>query len=97
MNASESLVDQFTFVILLATLAALLPYLLCALARLVIARKNQQPLPPLEVFICIVAIAFASWAIVGTGAETIYWGGFLLLIGLPVYALVKWQFRRAQA
>ncbi len=44
MNASESLVNQFTYVILLATLAALLPYLLCALARLRTAIKTRQPL-----------------------------------------------------
>jgi APA family basic amino acid/polyamine antiporter len=91
MNASESLVDQFTYVILLATLAALLPYLLCSLARLMIAIKTRQPLSFLDVLVSLLAAAFSIWAIMGTGMETIYWGGFLLILGLPVHVWVKWR------
>jgi APA family basic amino acid/polyamine antiporter len=32
------------------------------------------------------------WALVGTGAETLMWGGVLLLAGLPIYL---WQRRAA--
>ena len=91
MNASESLVDQFTYVILLATLAALLPYLLCSLARLMIAIKTRQPLSSLDVLVSLLAAAFSIWAIMGTGMKTIYWGGFLLILGLPVHVWVKWR------
>ena len=90
-NASESLVDQFTYVILLATLATLLPYLLCSLARLTIAIKTQQALSFLDVVVSLLAATFSVWAIMGTGMETIYWGGFLLMLGLPVHVLVKWR------
>ena len=91
MNGSESLVDQFTYVILLATLATLLPYLLCSLARLTIAIKTQQSLSLLDVLVSLLAAAFSVWAIMGTGMETIYWGGFLLMLGLPVHVFVKWR------
>jgi len=88
MYASASLVDQFTFVILLATLAVLLPYLICALARIAISIRTQQPLSILEKTIAVVAALFSFWAIIGTGWEAILWGAVLLLIGLPVYALI---------
>jgi len=94
MNASESLVDQFTYVILLATLAALLPYLVCALARVSIALKTQRPLLMVELVICILAAAFSAWAIIGTGLETIYSGVLLLILGLPVFGWVKWSNKR---
>ncbi len=93
MNASESLVNQFTHVILLATLAALLPYLLCSLARLTIAIKTGEPLSFLDVLVSLLAAAFSIWAIMGTGMETIYWGAFLLMLGLPVHVWVKWRHR----
>ena len=77
--------------ILLATLATLLPYLLCSLARLMIAIKTQQSLSVIEVAVCLLAAAFSIWTIMGTGMETIYWGGFLLMLGLPVHVWVKWR------
>lgn len=93
MNASESLVDQFTFVILLATLAALLPYLLCALARIFIAARSHQSLSTLEFSVCILAAIFSIWAITGTGFETIFWGSILFIAGLPIYV---WIIRRSR-
>jgi APA family basic amino acid/polyamine antiporter len=93
MNSSESLVDQFTHIILLATLAALLPYLLCSLARLMISIKSKQPLSHLDVIVCLLGAAFSIWAIMGTGMETVYWGGFLFMLGVPVHVWVRWCHR----
>ena len=42
LNSSETLVDQFTFVILLATLTALLPYAICALAEIMIYARDRE-------------------------------------------------------
>ena len=91
MNYSAGLVEQFTFVILLATLSALLPYLMCALARIVLARRRGGgvSLSPLDLAVAGIAILFSAWAIVGTGVEAILWGGMLLILGLPVYLLMR--------
>ena len=88
MNYSAGLVDQFTFVILLGTLSALLPYLMCALARIVLAIRHRDAarVSTLDLAVAALACAFSAWAIVGTGAETIVWGTVLLLAGLPVFA-----------
>lgn len=94
MNGTEGLVDQFNHVILLATLATLLPYLLCSLGRLAIAIRTRQPLSIPDVLVCLLAAAFSIWAIMGTGMETVYWGGFLLMLGVPVHVWVKWRVSR---
>jgi APA family basic amino acid/polyamine antiporter len=99
MNYSAGLVEQFTFVILLATLSALLPYLMCALARIVLAFRQEErekergergvSLSGLDLAVAGIAVLFAAWAIVGTGIEAILWGGILLLLGLPVYLMMR--------
>jgi len=96
MNYSAGLVEQFTFVILLATLSALLPYLMCALARIWLAVHDSGgvAVSRLDLAVAAAATLFAAWAIVGTGADAILWGGVLLLLGLPVYALMRRE-RRA--
>jgi APA family basic amino acid/polyamine antiporter len=90
MNARESLVEQFTFVILLSTLTAVLPYLLCSLVLLRIRLKDGQALR-LHILIAAVAVIFAAAVIIATGLETILWGCGLLLAGLPAYWVIRRQ------
>lgn len=95
MNYNQSLVDQFTFVILLSTLTAVLPYLLCSLTHLkmFLRNPNKPPLAPLNIMTTFIAIIFSGWIIVATGLETNLWGCGLLLAGLPVYGWIKRQSR----
>ena len=96
LNYSESLVEQFTFVILLSTFTALLPYFLCALARLIIAIKSGTPLTILDVIVCLLGAVFALWTMMGTGMETVYWGLMLVLVGFIVYVWILWQKARVR-
>jgi APA family basic amino acid/polyamine antiporter len=92
MNYSAGLVEQFTFVILLATLSALLPYLACALARMSLLRRSgDRNFLPAKLTVAAVATAFSVWAIVGTGAEAMAWGSALLATALPVFLLLRRQ------
>ncbi len=95
MNSSEGLVDQFTFVILLATLTALLPYAICALAELMIYARDRERFAGKRltgaVITALLGFAYALWAIAGAGAEIVYWGLLLLLAGLPMYVWVVWR------
>ena len=95
LNSNESLVEQFTFVILLSTFTALLPYFLCSLARLTIAIKAGTTLTRLDIIVCLLAAAFSLWTIMGTGMETIYWGLMLILLGLVVYVWILFQKSRS--
>lgn len=77
-NYSRSLVALFTFVIQLATLSTLVPYVFCSLAALMQPRLGNKLVP-------ILAFLFSMGAILGAGPEVVYWGFVLLLAGLPIY------------
>jgi len=94
LNYTGSLVEQFTFIILLATLSALIPYVFSAAAELVIfvrdrERFSEERLAGASV-IAILALLYSLWAIVGSGRDTLLWGLLLLLAGVPFY---WWQVR----
>jgi APA family basic amino acid/polyamine antiporter len=86
-NYSKSLVGLFTFSILLSTAAALLPYAISVLAWW---RLHPRATVPTRL-VAIGALVYSVWALVGTGLESLLWGGVLLLAGLPIY----WWQRRA--
>ena len=85
LNYSRTMTDLFGFLILLATTASLVAYLVCSLAavKLGVGRK--------AVPIFILAALFSLWAIWGSGVEAMKWGAALLLSGIPVYFLMRWR------
>lgn len=95
LNFTESLVDQFTFLILLATLSTLIPYVFSAVSELVMLARNRERFSGDRLkgnaVIAVLALAYSLWAIVGVGVETVLWGLVLLLVGLPFY---WWQVRK---
>jgi APA family basic amino acid/polyamine antiporter len=87
-NYSRTLVALFTFSILLSTATTLLPYVVSVLAWWRIepgARWSRR-------LLAAGALAYALWALVGTGAESLLWAGVLVLLGLPV---LWWQRRHS--
>jgi APA family basic amino acid/polyamine antiporter len=87
MNYSRGLVALFTFIILLSTLATLIPYVFCSLA--VWLMPNQPRPAGVAVVVSALAFVYAMCAIGGAGAETVFYGFLLLLAGLPVYVWVR--------
>ncbi|MCG8689652.1 MAG: amino acid permease [Minwuiales bacterium] len=97
MNFTKGLVDQFVFIILLATLTTLVPYLFCALAELMIYIKSGRTVAGrnLRPVIALAALGFlySAWAIYGAGQEVVFYGFLLLTAGVPVYVWLKWHVR----
>ncbi len=95
MNYTKSLADQFTFVILLATLTTLVPYAYSAAAELMllVTDKSQFRGSRLIVHGAIAcgAFVYSLWAIAGSGYQVVFRGFLLLLAGWPVYILIAWQ------
>ncbi|HVI25805.1 MAG TPA: amino acid permease [Xanthomonadaceae bacterium] len=83
-NYSHSLVQLFTFSILLSTAATLLPYVVSSAAWL---RRGG----PGGRLVALLALGYSLYALAGTGAQSLLWGGALLLAGLPVFALMRWR------
>ncbi len=99
MNYNKSLVEQFTFIILLATLNTLVPYVFCSLSEIMMVVKGSKRVEGGSftglAILSIAAFAYSLWAIAGAGPEIVYWGFLLLMSGVPVYVWI--QRRRAQA
>lgn len=89
-NYSRTLVALFTFSILLSTATTLLPYVVSVLAWWRIEHGAHWS----RRVVAAGALLYALWALVGTGAESLLWGGVLVLLGAPV---LLWQRRRVHA
>jgi len=95
MNYQSSLVDQFTFVILLATLTTLIPYAYSSMAQLMLFVKDRERFNPKTMLrdslVAVAAFAYSFWAITGAGNDVVFKGTMLLLGGIPVYVWLKWR------
>lgn len=93
LNYGASLVDQFTFIILLATLAALIPYTYATLAELILFYHQREQFSQRRLWrsaiISLLAFAYVLWAIAGAGMEVVYYGILLLFAGTPFYVWMK--------
>jgi APA family basic amino acid/polyamine antiporter len=88
MNYSRGLVDLFTFMILLATLNTLVPYVFSALAVFLV-RDGRARLTAGMAVVAGGAFLYSFWAIVGAGAEIVNYGFLLMVAGLPLYVFMK--------
>lgn len=92
MNYTRTLNALFTFVILLATLSCLVPYVFSTMAELVLLRdRSLGKIRPraAPAVIAVLAFLYSMWAIAGAGAEAVYWGFLLLLAGIPVHVWMR--------
>lgn len=98
MNFSKGLVDQFVFIILLATLTTLIPYLFCAFAELMIFIKTGRTIAGRDGLAPVLALAllgflYSAWTIYGAGQEIVFYGFLLILAGVPGYVWIRWRTR----
>jgi APA family basic amino acid/polyamine antiporter len=85
----RSLLDAFTFLILLANLGVLFPYLYNSAAALMLARRDGGDWSPamrirIQV-IALVSFAFLLWTTYGVGQEVIFYGFLVMMAGVPLY------------
>ncbi len=90
LNYFRGLVGAFTFLLTVSTLATLIPYLVCAAAELKRSWKNAKAWAS----VALIAAAYSTFAILGSGLEAMFWGLALTVVGAPLYFLMK---RRGQA
>jgi APA family basic amino acid/polyamine antiporter len=92
-SGSKNAVEIFNFIILLATLTTLVPYVFCAMAEVMIFFNDREKFSGqrLGASITIASLAFiySLYAIVGSGATAVMWGFVLLLAGIPVYVWMR--------
>ncbi len=86
--------DVFTKIVLLSVLTAVIPYLFSAAAQLYwLLVRGRASLKPgrlaRDTVVAALAMAFSYWSIQGSGYQTVYYGLFVVLLGLPVYIWLK--------
>lgn len=98
LNYTKGLVELFTFIIKLATLTCLVPYIFSSMAELLIFIKDRDQFNKQKLFgssaLAVVAFLYSLWAVGGAGQETVYWGFLLLMAGTPVYVWIQWSSKR---
>ena len=82
-NYSHSLVELFTFILLISTSAILLPYAASSAAWLHSHGGNGGRV------VAALALVYSIYALLGAGGEALAWGAVLLLAGLPVYLWMR--------
>lgn len=94
-NFTKGLVAMFTAMILLSTLASLIPFAFCAMAEALLAIRDRRTASrtALRGGLAVAALAFiyAMAATAGAGRDTVYWGFLTLLCGIPFYVAMKWR------
>jgi APA family basic amino acid/polyamine antiporter len=89
LNYTRSLVELFTFFILLSTLNTLIPYVFSSLAVFLLRdTPGHAPLSTGGAIASALAFLYSLWAMGGAGQEAVYWGFLLLMSGLPVYVFI---------
>jgi APA family basic amino acid/polyamine antiporter len=92
MNYSRGLVGAFTFLILLSTVASLLPYLFSCMAELRHSWRSARGWAG----VALLAGLFAIFAVIGSGLEALSWGVALFASGVPLYFILR-RTRQARA
>jgi len=84
-------VQAFTFMILLATLATLLPYVFSSMTAVLLTLRDGSGTrrAAQRLIVAVIGFAFSLWAIAGAGTDVVYWGFLLLIAGLPMYILMR--------
>jgi len=91
-SGSHGLVAFYNFVVSLSTMAAVIPYVFCSLAGVILIPRMGGPAAATGKsfwVVEIVAFSFAMWTIYGCGAEAVLYGLLLLLLGVPLYAWMQ--------
>ncbi len=92
MQYGANMVELFTRIILLATLASLIPYIFTSVAEILLYFRrrelfNKQRLG-LMLLLGSLAFVYSFWAICGSGEQMISYAMILFLSGIPLYILL---------
>jgi arginine:agmatine antiporter len=79
----------YNMIVSLSTMAAVIPYVFCALAPGLIGLRSGGAKPRITL-VEVVAFVFAVFTVYGCGPEPVLYGLILLLLGIPVFV---WQQR----
>ena len=87
---SPDLVKQFNLIILMAVLAALIPYFYTTMSNILVTRSSDLEKTRKIIIISIMAWIYSLWTIIGSGPDVVYYGMILLFAGSAIYIMAEW-------
>nr|WP_281381953.1 amino acid permease [Nocardiopsis mwathae] len=85
--------DAFRSIVLLATFTSVVPYFFSACAQLYWlatgARQVSTAKLVIDSVLAALALLFSLWMVLGAGAEATFQGMIIMLLGVPIYTVVK--------
>jgi len=87
-NYSNSLVETFSYMMQLTTLAVTIPFLFSIMSLVLLLKKSSAGFYK-KCAVAMCAFAFTVWIMVGCGAEVLISGLVLFLLGIPFYFLIS--------
>jgi basic amino acid/polyamine antiporter, APA family len=89
----KSLLDAFDWIVRLSLLTTLVPHLVVMAADFVLARRAMPPLAQADrrraTITAIIAFVFVAFTIYGLGPQAWLWGSLVLVVGVPLYFVLK--------
>jgi len=88
LNLSGGMIQIYSFIILLATVAVLVLYLAGTITMLALIKRGQAK-GGLITGAAAIGMIYAIWTFYGAGAQATAWGAALLATGVPVYFIMR--------
>jgi APA family basic amino acid/polyamine antiporter len=87
-NYTRGLTELYGFMALLATVATLVLYLVCAVAALKLTKRGIIRGGAMT-WVTVLGVIYGLWTFYGAGFEACAWGAVLIATGIPVYLLMR--------
>ncbi len=95
LNYNKSLVEQFTLIISLATLSALIAYIYTSASEFTIYLKHPDKVNREHVrktlAVSSLAFIYSFWALFGAGPQTVFYGTLLMFSSVPLFGWMQWK------
>ena len=95
-NYTKGLAGAYLFIILVSTLSTIICFIATVISDIMLLRDMGEKVTPwIYIKKCalpLFAFVYLLYAIYGTGYESVMWGFLFLMLGLPVYAYMKFKY-----
>lgn len=96
-SLQKSLIEQFNMIVIISTLAFLIPYFICCMAEFILLIKNVNQYTGRTWFRALIITVFASiyafWTMIGAGKDIVFYGCLFFFSAFPMYVVLFWSKR----
>ena len=98
-SLQKSLIEQFNLIVIISTLAFLIPYFICCMAEFILLIKNLKEYTPRSwlkaMIITTLASIYAFWTMIGAGKDIVFYGCLFFFSAFPMYVVLFWTKKEA--